>query len=77
MASHMKMQIEVEVLDPDICKDCPKFDIDINRHVFYAEDKVYAVKTSFRCPDLYFCEKFKEKLESAKQTTPVIDDRKE
>ena len=73
----MKIQIEVEVLDPDICKKCDRLDVDVLIQKFYAGDSVIDVYHSFECPNVHFCEKLKKRLESAKQTTPVIDDRKE
>lgn len=67
------MQINVDVLDERICSKCDDLSIT------YDEDIIYVGKDVFRdrryyCTGLGKCKRLKKLLESAKESTPNIEE---
>lgn len=72
-----KMEIDIDIIDPDTCLHCASMNV-VNYPVeLCADGEVVAVINNFKCDNVKLCEYLKKKIsKSATETTPNMEGMK-
>lgn len=70
-----KMTVDIGVLDKDICSRCGLFELAAYPMDLYGDNKVVAHQHVFKCANLRRCSYLRNLFRTAKETTPVIEDK--